>query len=129
MGDGSRMDTTRTARRTLLLVEDDPGNRLTLSVLLEESGFSVMIAESCAEARRLLHTQPGFDAVLLDSKLGDGDGRSLIPLVRAQVPTAKLLLVTGLHNRGAPPPVDAVFQKGRSFAELLSCLRGLLVER
>ncbi len=98
MGDGSRMDTTRTARRTLLLVEDDPGNRLTLSVLL-------------------------------DSRLGDGDGRSLIPLVRAQVPTAKLVLVTGLHHRGAPPPVDAVFQKGRSFAELLACLRGLLVER
>jgi len=97
-------------------------------VLLEESGFSVVIAESCAEARRLLYTQPGFDAVLLDSRLGDGDGRSLIPLVRTQVPSAKLVLVTGLGNRGPPPPVDAVFQKGRAFAELLACLRGLLTE-
>jgi two-component system response regulator RegA len=121
------MEKTRTPRRSLLLVEDDAGNQLTLSVLLEESGFSVVIAESCAEARRLLHGQARFDAVLLDSKLGDGDGRTLIPLVRREVPAAKLVLVTGL-NRGPPPPVDAVFQKGRSFAELLACLRGLLAE-
>jgi two-component system response regulator RegA len=122
------METTRKPRRSLLLVEDDAGNRLTLSVLLEESGFNVAIAESCAEARRLLHGQARFDAVLLDSKLGDGDGRTLIPLVRREVPAAKLVLVTGLGNRGPPPPVDAVFQKGRSFAELLACLRGLLAE-
>jgi hypothetical protein len=42
------------------------------------------------------------------------------------VPGAKLVLVTGMTNRGPPPPVDGVFQKGRAFAELLACLRGLL---
>ncbi len=123
------METPKPTRGCLLLVEDDPGNRLTLSVLLEESGFSVAIAESCAEARRLLHAGAKYDAVLLDSYLGDGDGRSLIPLVRRQAPTAKLVLVTGMGQRGAPAPVDAVFQKGRAFAELLACLKGLLVER
>jgi len=117
------------SRGCLLLVEDDPGNRLTLSVLLEESGFTVVIAESCAEARRLLQGQAQYDAVLLDTWLGDGDGRSLIPLVRRQAPTAKLVLVSGMGQRGPPAPVDAVFQKGRSFAELLSCLSGLLAER
>jgi two-component system response regulator RegA len=120
------MQTTGTSRRSLLLVEDDPGNGLTLSVLLEESGFSVELAESCARARQLLQEQPKYDAVLLDSWLGDGDGRTLIPLVRQQTPGAKLVLVTGMGTRGAPLPVDAVFQKGRAFAELLACLRTLL---
>jgi CheY-like chemotaxis protein len=123
------MATPRPSRGRLLLVEDDPGNQLTLSVLLEESGFSVAIAESCAEARRLLQGQAKYDAVLLDSWLGDGDGRSLIPLVRRQAPTAKLVLVTGMGTRGPPAPVDAVFQKGRAFAELLACLSGLLADR
>lgn len=120
------METRGTPRRCLLLVEDDPGNGLTLSALLEESGFSVELAESCARARQLLHGPPKYDAVLLDSRLGDGDGRALIPLVRRQAPGAKLVLVTGMANRGPPPPVDGVFQKGRAFGELLACLRGLL---
>ncbi|MDY7226064.1 response regulator [Hyalangium rubrum] len=120
------METQGTARRSLLLVEDDFANGLTLSALLEESGFSVVIAESCAEASRLLNAQPKYDAVLLDSLLGDGDGRSLIPLVRQQVPAARLVLVTGMDGKGPKPAVDAIFQKGRAFAELLSCLRSLL---
>jgi CheY-like chemotaxis protein len=120
------MRTTGTPRRYVLLVEDDPGNQLTLSALLEESGFSVTLAESCAQARQMLQGTPEYDAVLLDSWLGDGDGRSLIPLVRLQVPATKLVLVTGMETRTPPLLVDAVFQKGRPFAELLACLEGLL---
>lgn len=121
------METPETARRHLLLVEDDPGNRLTLSVLLEEAGFTVVTAESCAQASRLLRESPRYDAVLLDSELGDGDGRALIPLVRGQLPGARLVLVTGwLDAAGPDTPVDAVFQKGEAFDELLACLGRLL---
>lgn len=120
------METPGTARRNLLLVEDDFANGLTLSALLEEAGFSVALAESCAQASRMLEGTPRYDAVLLDSLLGDGDGCTLIPLVRRQAPAAKLILVTGLERPGPRPAVDAIFHKGRAFAELLSCLRKLL---
>jgi two-component system, response regulator RegA len=113
--------------RRLLLVEDDPGNRMTLAMLLEDEGFTVVTADSCALAIQLLNDAPRYDAVLLDSRLGDGDGRSLIPLVRGQLPGAKLVLVTGwLNEEALCHAVDAVFQKGKHFDELLACLCRLL---
>jgi CheY-like chemotaxis protein len=119
------METSGAPRRSLLLVEDDPSNWLTLSAVLEEAGFAVTVAESCAQATSFLEAQPRYDAVLLDSTLGDGDGRSLIPLVRRRMPAAKLVLVSGLEDPRTRASVDAVFQKGEDVAELLACLERL----
>ncbi|MDC0711298.1 response regulator [Stigmatella sp. ncwal1] len=124
------MKTPGMARQRLLLVEDDPGNRMTLSMLLEDEGFTVVTADSFACATQLLGDAPRYDAVLLDSRLGDGDGLSLIPLVRCRLPAAKLVLVTGWQEEaGRCERVDAVFQKGRHFDELLACLARLLPPR
>jgi two-component system response regulator RegA len=120
------METMGTARWSLLLVEDDAANALTLSALLEDAGFAVVVAESCAQACRLLEEQPRYDVVLLDSLLGDGDGRALIPLVRRHVPAARLVLVSGQGGVGAHAAVDAVFQKGSPVEVLLVCLERLL---
>lgn len=120
------MENSGTQHRSVLLVEDDPANWLTLSAVLEEAGFTVAVAESLPQAGQLLEGQPRYDAVLMDWSLGDGDARELIPLVRRRVPTAKIVLVSG-HGRGAPPvQVDAVFQKGTHVDELLACLERLL---
>jgi two-component system response regulator RegA len=120
------MDTSGTSRRSLLLVEDDPSNWLTLSALLEDAGFSVSIAESCAQATQLLEGPSRYEVVLLDSGLGDGDGRALVPLVRRRMPAAKLVLVTGMDGPEPRAPVDAVFRKGENTEELLACLERLL---
>ncbi len=120
------METSGATQRSLLLVEDDPSNWLTLSALLEEAGFAVTVAESYSQAIRFLETQPRYDAVLLDSTLGDGDGRALIPLVRQRMPAAKLVLVSGLEDPRTRASVDAVFQKGGDVAELLAGLDRLL---
>jgi CheY-like chemotaxis protein len=123
------METSGASGRSLLLVEDDPANWLTLSAVLEEAGFTVSVAESLAQATQLLEQRPRYDAVLLDSVLGDGDGRALIPLVRERVPAAKLVLVTGQVAFDAPAAVDATFRKGAPVAELLACLERLLNQR
>jgi two-component system response regulator RegA len=120
------MEDSGTPRRSVLLVEDDPANWLTLSAVLEEAGFTVAVAESLPQADRLLQGQPRYDAVLLDWSLGDADARELIPLVRHRMPAAKIVLVSG-QGRAAPHvPVDAVFQKGTHVDELLACLERLL---
>lgn len=119
------MEGAQRPRRSVLLVEDDPSNWLTLSVLLEEAGFLVTVAESCAQAIRLLEARPGYDVVLLDSALGDGDGRTLIPRVRRRLPEAKLILVSGLDVPWPQASVDAVFRKGGDVAELLRSLERL----
>lgn len=120
------MENSGTPHRSVLLVEDDPANWLTLSAVLEEAGFTVAVAESLPQADQLLEGEPRYDAVLLDWSLGDGDTRELIPRVRRRVPAAKIVLVSG-HGRDAPPvQVDAVFQKGTHVDELLACLERLL---
>ncbi|WP_224363437.1 response regulator [Hyalangium versicolor] len=120
------MENSGAPRRNLLLVEDDLANSLTLSALLEDAGFTVVIAESCAQLAGCLQGPSRYDAVLLDSTLGDGDGWELIPLIRRQLPEAKLVLVSGQQSFGTRAPVDAVFQKGEQVSELLACLERLL---
>lgn len=120
------MENSGTPRRSVLLVEDDPANWLTLSAVLEEAGFTVTVAESFQQADRLLEGQPRYDAVLLDWSLGDADARELIPLVRRRVPAAKLVLVSGQGRAAPSAQVDAAFQKGASVDELLACLERLL---
>ncbi len=125
---GSGMEASWTVGRCLLLVEDDEDNRLSMTALLEDAGFAVVTAASYAEAARLLQRPGGYDAVLLDQGLGDGQGTDLVPLVRRVLPRAKLVLVTG----GAPVPrvaVDGVFQKGALFDELLVFLWKLLPQQ
>lgn len=117
---------TSGAPRSLLLVEDDPANWLTLSALLEEAGFAVDVAESCAQATRYLEGRPRYDVVLLDSLLGDGNGWELVPLIRHRVPSARVVLVSGQEGSGVRASADALFHKGDDVRELLTCLERLL---
>lgn len=120
------MGNSGTSGRSVLLVEDDPANWLTLSAVLEEAGFTVAVAESLSQAGQLLEGEPRYDAVLLDWSLGNADARELIPLVRHRVPRAKIVLVSGQERVAPQVPVDAVFQKGAHVDELLACLERLL---
>jgi CheY-like chemotaxis protein len=113
----------------LLLVDDDDGNRLTLSALLEDEGFQVDVAASFVEATQLLEAGKALDyaAVLLDHSLGDGYGTDLIPVLRRQLPAAKLIAMSGSvgadHMRRNS---DAELPKGMHFPDFLSRLRAVL---
>lgn len=116
--------------QTILLVDDDESNRITLSVLLEEEGFRVDVAESAAAVRALLARggAPAYAAVLLDQRLGDGLGTDLLPLIRAGIPAARVVLVSG----GEVPAgqdlggFDGHLFKGIDFPDLLRRLRSIL---
>ncbi len=60
----------------ILLVEDDPAQRLLLASYLRQDGFLVLEAESLTQSRELLG-QGTPDLVLLDLNLPDGDGLEL----------------------------------------------------
>ncbi len=86
---------------TALLVDD---SRCFLQALAEYlpdvSQGAVVVAGSVSDSRDLLPraaaTQP--EVVLLDYKLPDVSGPSILPRLRAQVPQALLMVVT-LHDR------------------------------
>ncbi|MCK6684080.1 MAG: hybrid sensor histidine kinase/response regulator [Thermoanaerobaculia bacterium] len=58
---------------SVLVVDDDPLNRMLLAASLEESGYEMTGAENGAEALEILRRQP-FDTVLLDLIMPEMDG-------------------------------------------------------
>lgn len=109
----------------VLVVDDDESNRFSLAALLEDEGFEVEVASSYAEAeQKLLTGDPQYSLVLLDQRLGDGLGTDLVPTVRARLPRAKVVLLTGGYAV-RDTPVDAVIQKGGSFPVMMALLSRL----
>ena len=76
----------------LLLVEDDPVDRMALKRLLkkERLAFQTSIADSLARAKEILATEY-FDVVVADYRLGDGTALDLFGLVHG----APVIVVTG----------------------------------
>lgn len=82
------------AHGNLLLVEDDEVFAGAMARALRRRGFDVVVADSAAEAlARVRETAPRFAVV--DLKLGADNGLALIPVLRAEVPRLRILLLTG----------------------------------
>ncbi|WP_437733912.1 response regulator [Sorangium sp. So ce1335] len=113
----------------VLIVDDDEASRLVLAALLEDEGFEVDVAGSFAEAARKLAAEGArYDVALLDRNLGDGRGTDLLGPLRARLPRARAVLLSGTGDEdlgGAPAP-DAALSKGGAFPELLQAIRKLL---
>jgi CheY-like chemotaxis protein len=112
-----------------LLIEDNDANRLTLAALLESEAFELTEASSLAEARNALRTASGFDLVLLDRQLSDGLGVELIPALRAQLPSCKIIVVSGTgiqDESAAAASADGFFRKGEDLDDLFEKIRALL---
>src|SRR4051812_28173629 len=109
----------------LLVVDDSRNNRLTLSALLENEGFEVHVAESVAEARARLDVPPWrYDLAIIDLHLGDGLGSELVSDVRARCAETKIVMMSGSSQANGAPfeNVDASFEKGAAFSELMTLL-------
>ena len=76
----------------VLVVEDELKLADGMSRFLTYAGFNVTVAMTLGEAKRQLHQR--FDAVLLDVRLPDGEGWTLIPTLKAQQPAPAIILTT-----------------------------------
>jgi DNA-binding response OmpR family regulator len=82
------------ARRTILVVEDDPETLEFYEFLLQEAGYGVLSALSGQQTRALMATRP-INGVLLDYRLPDVFGLELCQELRAALgPDVPILLVT-----------------------------------
>lgn len=81
----------------VLLVEDDPGVRKAMQVLLKIEGFDVVTAGSATEAIQRLNEDPDIDLLVTDYHLESGrTGTEVIAAARAALgPSLKAILVTG----------------------------------
>jgi CheY-like chemotaxis protein len=106
----------RPARR-ILVVDDDAGNRETLTELLGLSGHEVVGAESGKDALAVVKNSPRpFDVALVDLAMPDMNGIELAQLLRANDPALRLALVTGwepgaIESQPEAGLIDAIFRK------------------
>ena len=82
------------ADRSLLIVDDDAPLRTRLARAMEKRGFIVRAAESITEGRAAIKASPPAFAVV-DLRLDDGNGRSLVEALHEVRPEARVVMVTG----------------------------------
>ena len=81
----------------ILVVDDDPYIRATVSAILEEAGYSVAAAENALEAAHAIARMPPR-VVLLDIRMPGLDGPQLARDLRARNVQSKILIMTAARN-------------------------------
>lgn len=85
----------------ILLVDDDEVVRMTLSFVLEQSGFTVTSAANVPEALRYISSE-SYDVLLSDLHMpGAGDGLTVVSAMRHANPMAVTLLLSAFPEMTA----------------------------
>ena len=81
----------------VLIVEDEDIQRELLREILEDSGFSVLTAQSAERGFQLLMKSPA-DVVVTDVRLPGMDGLSFLEKVKEEFPETEVIVITALSN-------------------------------
>lgn len=81
----------------ILVVDDDPDILAALLDLLEHEGYQVTCASTCGDALAEATTSP-YNAVLLDVGLPDGDGFSVLDILRELNPSLPVIILTAFTS-------------------------------
>jgi DNA-binding response OmpR family regulator len=79
------------------LIEDEPEIAQLIASLVTQAGFVIDHGRSLGEARAAT-LKFAYDLILLDRRLPDGDGLSLVPTIRNVRPGARILMLTALDT-------------------------------
>ncbi|MCC7125591.1 MAG: response regulator [Acidobacteria bacterium] len=117
---------------SVLVIDDDPGNRELLSRVLTRAGFGVRSAPSAAEGLRSIDAlRPA--AIILDLVLPDGHGWSLLEQLNADAELASIpvVVVSILDDRGRSLEAGAVdhLVKPVDPDALIACLKRTMATR
>src|SRR5207342_1234713 len=97
---------------TILVVDDEALIRYALTERLTEAGYGVLEADSAAGA--LAKSEDGVDLVLLDYRLPDGDGLSVLKRIKERDPDALVILLTAYSS--IETAVEAIKQGAYHYA-------------
>ena len=118
------------ARKTILLIEDEPGIRLAVKDELEFEGFEVALAEDGLSGLAAIHRcRP--DLIVLDVMLPGRNGFQICEDIRAQGLRTPIIIITARNQetdkvRGLELGADDYVTKPLSLAELLARIRAVL---
>jgi len=97
---------------TILVVDDEPLIRYALNDRLTDDGYRVVEAETAAGA--IAKSRDGVDLVLLDYKLPDGDGLSVLKQIKQNDPDTLVILLTA--HQSVELAVEAMKQGAYHYA-------------
>lgn len=104
----------RGAGELVLVIDDEPGVRDLVQAVLVRHGYEVVVARDGVEAMNILRLRPSHrpQAVVTDVAMPRLGGAALLPLLRQQLPDAKIIVMSGLDS--SAPPGDPA-QAGDAF--------------
>jgi DNA-binding NtrC family response regulator len=94
----------------VLVVDDDRELCANLGDLLQRREYRVYLAHDAAEAAQRLR-EASYRVILIDVKLPEADGRSVLEMVQRCDPKARTVLITG-HRPELEPQVDQALREG-----------------
>ena len=117
----------RVYRKRILIAEDDPGARESLSLLLRIDRHDVMEATNGREALDLF-TKERFDLVIVDYAMPEMHGNELALHIKRLAPAQPILMVTAYFEKlvDSGMPVDAILSKPFGVEELRLAIAKLL---
>ena len=79
---------------SILIVDDEPGIRELLGMILETAGHSVAAAEDGLEAPKIMASRD-IDIVITDLLMPERDGLEFITEIRSKYPKVKIIAMSG----------------------------------
>jgi CheY-like chemotaxis protein len=114
-------------KHSLLIVDDEPAIRMSMSLLLTEIGYDVRSAEdglaALYEIGKLIP-----DILVSDLNMPRMSGFELLPVVRRRFPAIRLVAMSGAFSGNEVPSgvaADAFYEKGSDIRSLLEIVGGL----
>jgi CheY-like chemotaxis protein len=108
----------------LLVVDDEPALRTSLSLVLREIGYEVRSAGNGFSAlSEIRNAKP--DILISDLNMPGMSGFELLSVVRRRYPAIPVIAMSGAFAGNALPdglPADAFYEKGAGIAQLLKVL-------
>lgn len=96
----------------VLVVDDQPEVRTTISIMLRMQRYEVVEAASAASAL-VLFEQGSFDLAIIDMFLQDSNGSDLIAALRARSPGLLVVAISGMAALDAMPEAAALSDVAR----------------
>ena len=113
--------------KELLIVDDDPAIRKSMSLVLQQFGYVVRSAENGFSALEEMNKLiPGI--LLSDLNMPGMSGFVLLPVVRRRFPATRVIAMSGAFSGNEVPlgvVADAIYQKGSNLSTLLTILTSL----
>jgi two-component system, NtrC family, response regulator PilR len=89
------MDSIVPAAKKILVVDDEPGIRQMLEILLRRQGWQVAAAPGCKSAVEAIAKSPQpFPVVLTDLAMPDGSGLAVLAAAKERSPSTEVVLIT-----------------------------------